>query len=142
MCAAYTDPRAPHLEFGEEVTGKEWLAKQLGEEQRGLGVLQRQALLCPLLSDRLGVPTCRTLSQRNEIGLSKEESLPLFFIFSFFLLLLERTVRLGQVGEASLTMFVSCNFFVPSSEKLETFSTENYQKLSMSFEGRRGGRRR
>ena len=86
--------------------------------------MQRQALLCPLLSDRLGVPTCRTLSQRNEIGLSKE-SLPLFFIFSFFLLLLERTVRLGQVGEASLTMSVSCNFFVPSSEKLETFSTEN-----------------
>ena len=78
---------------------------------------------------QIEVPTCRTLSQRKETSLSKEESLPLFFISPFCLLLLDRTVRLGQVGGASLTMFVLCNFFVPSSEKLETFSTENYQKL-------------
>ena len=78
---------------------------------------------------QIEVPTCRTLSQRKETSLSKEESLPLFFISPVCLLLLDRTVRLGQVGGASLTMFVLCNFFVPSSEKLETFSTENYQKL-------------
>lgn len=29
-------------------------------------------------------------------------------------------MRLGGVGETSLTMFVSCNFFVLSSERLET----------------------
>lgn len=36
--------------------GKEWLAKHLGEEQRGFGAVQREALLCPLLSDRLKSP--------------------------------------------------------------------------------------
>ena len=129
MCAAHTDRRAPHLEFGEEVTGKEWLAKHLGEEQRGPGGGAETGSAVSPPEWQTEVLTSRTLSQRKEISLSKEESLPLFFIFPFFLVLLERTVRLGQVGRASLTMFVSCNIFVPSSEKLETFSTENYQKL-------------
>lgn len=129
MCAAHTDRRAPHLELGEEVTGKEWLAKHLGEEQRGPGGGAETGSAVSPPEWQTEVLTSRTLSQRKEISLSKEESLPLFFIFPFFLLLLERTVRLGQVGRASLTMFVLCNIFVPSSEKLETFSTENYQKL-------------
>ena len=47
MCAAHTDPRAPHLEFGEEVTDKEWLAKQLGEEQRPQGGAETGSAVSP-----------------------------------------------------------------------------------------------
>lgn len=84
MCTAHPEPRAPPWEFGKEVTGKEQLAEQLGEEQGGLGGgAEPGSAMSPPGSEARVVPTSRTPSQRKEMSHSKEESPSLFLSFHF-----------------------------------------------------------
>ena len=84
------------------------------KDQLAWKVAQSYALLCSLPSDRPGSPHLRKATPVKEISHRKEEFTSLFFFFLLFPLLREpseSTMEPGSVGETSLKILVSCNYF-------------------------------
>lgn len=113
--AAHADPSVPYLECCYELSEKDWLAWR---------VAQSYILLCSLLSNRPGSPCLRRATPVKGISHRKEGSSSCFpWKYLFLREHSESTMEPGSVGETSLKIFVSHNyFFVSSSEMLEIAS--------------------